>query len=249
MHVGDDYILASRVVSVNMAPLTMSTHRSYHHGSLKAVLVEAGMAALDAGGIEGVSLREVARRCGVSHAAPLRHVPDHRALLTLLAIACAQDMHRHISSSVAAGDHPTILTLREAGVAYVDYARQWPARFRLVWRGDLIHPDDPDYQQAMQALWGTVMHGLDVMGGSNSPVTAARLHLAMAVVHGLSTLTLEGGFAALGSSFDATPGATRSILDLLGPVLAPPLPEEVCPPPANAPSPRESGGRVPPRQP
>lgn len=221
----------------------MPSPRSYHHGSLKSALVTAGLAALDDLGIEGVSLREVARRCGVSHAAPLRHVPDHRALLTVLATACAQDMHAHITRWMATGDHPPHLGLREAGVAYVDYARRWPARFRLVWRGDLIHAEDPDYRQAMEALWSTVMEGLEAMGGGDSPATADRRLLAMAVVHGLSTLTLEGGFAALGPSYSAVPEETRRILDLLGPALAPGLH------PANTPSPCDAGPTVPPRPP
>jgi AcrR family transcriptional regulator len=200
-------------------PSPAPTRTHYHHGALREALGAAGLSLLDEAGVEAVGLREVARRCGVSHAAPLRHVPDRRALLTLIAAACVRHMHAHIAA------HPApdgCAVLREAGVAYVDYAARWPERFRLMWRADLIDGADPDYRAAMAGLWGEVMRGLGAMAGGTLPPDAERrLHLAMAVVHGLSTLTVEGGFTALGTRFAATPEATRAVLDLLGASLDP----------------------------
>lgn len=63
----------------------MSTTRPYHHGNLRAALLEAAEEALARGGVDDLSLRDLARRIGVSHAAPRRHFADRRALLDALA--------------------------------------------------------------------------------------------------------------------------------------------------------------------
>ena len=62
-----------------------ATARPYHHGSLRPALLEAAERALDRGGVQALSLRELAREIGVSHAAPRRHFAGKQALLDALA--------------------------------------------------------------------------------------------------------------------------------------------------------------------
>src|SRR5262245_53999387 len=80
---------------------------TYHHGNLQRALIDAALAALAEEGPEKLSLRDVARRAGVSPAAPYRHFPDKDALIAAVAAECASRMGEVMDSAVArAGDDP-----------------------------------------------------------------------------------------------------------------------------------------------
>ncbi len=104
---------------------------AYHHGDLRAVLLEAGEAELAERGIEGFSLRGVAKRAGVSHAAPAHHFHDANGLLTALA---AEGFRRFVDKQKArqqVAARPIALSqLVAAGMGYIDFAMAHPALFR-----------------------------------------------------------------------------------------------------------------------
>lgn len=116
---------------------------TYHHGDLRPALLEAGEAELAARGIEGFSLRGVAKRAGVSHAAPAHHFHDVNGLLTALA---AEGFRRFLDyqkarQKKAAAD--PLSQLVAAGMGYIDFAMAHPALFRL-----MFSSDRPDHASA-----------------------------------------------------------------------------------------------------
>ncbi|HMJ37182.1 MAG TPA: TetR/AcrR family transcriptional regulator [Baekduia sp.] len=105
----------------------MTVARPYHHGNLREALLCAGEGALETGGVQGLSLRELAREVGVSHAAPRRHFPDRQALLDALAESGFARLGAALSEAVAAaGPH---FDARLAGLAraYIAFATARPA--------------------------------------------------------------------------------------------------------------------------
>src|SRR5271165_5836654 len=104
---------------------------SYHHGNLRQALLNAGLELVTQKGINGFTLREVARRAGVSHNAPYAHF---RARADLVAALAAQGVRGLRDALAEARDRTTgnaIDRLRSTGVAYVRFAIQNPAAFRL----------------------------------------------------------------------------------------------------------------------
>jgi AcrR family transcriptional regulator len=147
---------------------------TYHHGELRqAILQEAGK-ILEKGGLGALSLREVARRAGVSHNAPYRHFPDRESLLRALA---AQGFE-------LLGDALQRRPRREMGEAYVEFALAHPERFRLMYGGavKLEHRDRRAYEGLLKSF-------ADL--GDDAQYAAAA---AWALVHGLSHLLLDGHF-------------------------------------------------------
>ena len=106
--------------------------RSYHHGDLRAALLAAAEVELTEKGVEAFSLRSVAKRAGVSHAAPAHHFGDARGLLTALAVEGFRRFlaTQHRREALAAPDPRAQLVA--AGLGYVDFALAYPAALGIV---------------------------------------------------------------------------------------------------------------------
>jgi AcrR family transcriptional regulator len=155
---------------------------TYHHGDLRAALLLAAGKILEKKGISELSLREAARRAGVSHNAPYRHFLDRESLLAALA---AEGFARLTRDLEAAG--------REMGAAYVRFALEHPQRFRLMFGGLLPTAKYEELQvsagRAYQALVDLMKNHKEI---ANPEAAAAA---AWSLVHGLSHLILDGHFA------------------------------------------------------
>lgn len=152
----------------------MSTSaRPYHHGDLRAALLDAADALLDAGGDGAVSLRECARAAGVSPAAAYRHFADKDALLAALAARHFAEFGQALAVPFAA-----------QGAAYVRFALARPGRFRLMF-GPLLRRagDDPGLRTAAAAAFAALEQAA---GGREAGLRA------WATVHGLAHLLLDG---------------------------------------------------------
>ena len=159
--------------------------RNYHHGDLRTALIEAGLAALEMSDAEAVSLRDLARKVGVSATAVYRHFPDKKALLAALAaegIARLGTAQRIASEQAGGGGAGFAAT----GQAYVRFALANPALFRLAF----THGNHAD--SAMMAddeAWRLLRSYAESFAGAD----AQRLQLqAWSVAHGLAMLMLDG---------------------------------------------------------
>src|SRR3982751_1093477 len=110
---------------------------AYHHGALRESLIEAAEAVLAERGVEGFSLREVARRSGVSPAAPAHHFGDANGLLTAVATLAFEGLTEALQAGNARGGDDPVARLREQGVGYVSFALRYPGRFGLMFRTGL----------------------------------------------------------------------------------------------------------------
>jgi AcrR family transcriptional regulator len=188
---------------------------TYHHGDLRRALIAAAVEAIGESGPTAVSLRDLARRAGVSHAAPTHHFRDKAGLLT----AVAAEGYDLLASELAAARVGSGSFL-DLGVAYVRFALAHRAHFEVMFRPDLYHPDDPVLaaarKRAGDALDAGVVQPAD--GGTQPIASAGEAReaglAAWSLAHGFATLWLSGSLSDLGSD----PGAAaRVILRRLGP--------------------------------
>ena len=179
-----------------------ATTKPYHHGNLRAALVDAGAELARASGPDGVVLREVARRTGVSHNAAYRHFADRDELLAEIASLAAaqleQAMQRRLDG-VRETDPASRARarLRETGRAYVEFALSEPGLFNVAFCP--IETDDPSAMSdaAPYLLLGQVLDEL-VEAGAVSPAGREGADVACwAAVHGLSVLLLDGPLRGL----------------------------------------------------
>lgn len=163
------------------------TRRSYHHGDLRSALLAAAEEELSARGVEAFSLRQVARRAGVSHAAPAHHFGDTGGLLTALA---ADGFQRFLAAQArregqAAAD--PVAQLVAAGLGYIDFAMDRPALFRLLFGSDRLDFTDPALDAASTEAYFHLREQVRGAGGTETDAAAV-----WAMAHGLADLLANG---------------------------------------------------------
>ncbi|RZL09322.1 MAG: TetR/AcrR family transcriptional regulator [Rubrivivax sp.] len=183
-------------------PAPEPTEPSYHHGNLRAALIEAGLAALESnrGGAQAgqaLSLRELARQVGVTPNAAYRHFANKEALLKALAAegfrqlaAQSQAAHQTAAASGAGQQEG----FRASGLAYVRFARANPSLFRLMFGRFASDQRDADLTQAAMGAFQGVLTSASQLGGlpEDDPRTLVSAIIAWSLVHGLGHLALDG---------------------------------------------------------
>ncbi|MEV6303150.1 TetR/AcrR family transcriptional regulator [Actinoplanes sp. NPDC051861] len=180
----------------------MSANRGYHHGDLRAALIEASFGLLAENGLHGFSVAAVARRSGVSSAAPYRHFPDRDHLLSAVSATAAQDMRTAIASAAdQAGSDPAARLAAAAG-AYVRYVAATGAGFHVIFAAGLYAIEDDSRREHTRALMDTLLD-LATATAVGSHTEAVRLVEAMiAVAHGYTSLFADDFFARNNSTAD-----------------------------------------------
>jgi AcrR family transcriptional regulator len=168
----------------------------YHHGDLPAALLKAVESAVAECGVSGVSLRDVARRAGVSHSAPAHHFGSKAGLLTAFATAGYELLAHSVLTEVALS-HPVdeASELAALGRGYVHFALGYPSHFEVMFRMDVLNRDDPALVAASESAYGlltaTIERCRDAgrLHGRSAEVVAVS---AWSLVHGLAALWLSG---------------------------------------------------------
>jgi AcrR family transcriptional regulator len=168
---------------------------TYHHGRLPEALLKAAAKLIAEDGVAHLSLREVARRAGVSHAAPAHHFTDKAGLLTALAAQGYQLFTDALSKSRdAAGEHP-LHRLSATGQAYVLFAAKHRAHFEIMFQPELLHADDPGLRAARDAAYAVLG---DAIAAAQAAGFLSESDAEIAAVgswsraHGLAELWLSG---------------------------------------------------------
>lgn len=192
----------------------------YHHGDLRRALLDAAAQAIEEQGPAALSLRALARRAGVSHAAPTHHFGDKAGLLTAL----AEEGYGRLADELTA-EWAASRSFVEQGVAYVRFARRHRAHFEVMFRPDLYNAGEPGVvaarERARQALYAGVAEARAMVGGqSGAPEDATAPDVrepaggagegqpAEIRAAGLAAWSIAHGFAALstGGALQDLPG-------------------------------------------
>lgn len=159
--------------------------RSYHHGDLRRAVLDAALDVIGTDGPAAISMRDLARRAGVSHAAPAHHFGDKSGLLTAIAVDGFELLAEYLTDAVGRPDE-----LRELGVAYVRFAIDHPAHFEVMFRRDLCHDDAPELIAARERTAGLLRGGVDTVTTDDDSLPA--MLAAWSLAHGFATLW-QGG--------------------------------------------------------
>jgi AcrR family transcriptional regulator len=171
------------------------TKLHYHHGDLRRALIDASLVLIAQEGFSALTLREVARRAGVTHAAPYRHFADKEALLAAVAEEGFRSMASQMRERMAQVSGP-VEQLGACGTAYVLFAVQNPSHFRVMFGPHFSHPQDRSKIGSGDGdAFGLLVSGLVECQRAGLMREGAPLPLALAawsLVHGLASLLVDG---------------------------------------------------------
>jgi len=170
--------------------------RPYHHGNLREALLQGAVRVIAELGPAAFTLREVARRAGVSHNAPYRHFRDKDALLAAVAAQGFRELTRAMRERSERQSN-ALDKLKQSGLAYVAFAIRRPQRFTAMFDAPVIACKDPEYLQASQEAFNTLgNHTRNSQAEGQLPAgnTMARTLYAWSLVHGIAKLAVAGRF-------------------------------------------------------
>ncbi len=175
----------------------------YHHGDLRRAVLDAAVAAVTEHGPAGISLRDLARRAGVSHAGPVHHFGDKAGVLTAL----AAEGFGLLADALAAESERGFV---EVGVAYVRFAIEHRAHFEVMFRPELHREDDPALAAARDRAGGLLTSGASAVSDDAMAGVAA-----WSLMHGFANLWLTGALRA--EHLEDPDTAARAIARILFP--------------------------------
>jgi AcrR family transcriptional regulator len=181
-----------------MARLTRATgkpDRPYHHGNLRRALLDEALATIRAEGVDGLTLREIGARLGVSRTALYRHFADKRALLAAVATEGFRTLREQLVTAWEEGGRGRA-AFDSIGVAYVRFAVANPSHYRVMF-GGFVDPkaSDPELNAEAAGAFQALVDALaalqrDAIMRAEDTVTMARF--VWAVVHGVAMLGIDG---------------------------------------------------------
>ena len=173
---------------------------SYHHGALRDALLEAAERVLEHDGLAGLTLRAVAREAGVSHAAPTHHFGDLTGLVSELAAIGFRQFNATMEAARATGTLPLEKSMAGAK-AYVGYAQAHPGMYGLMFRTERLDMSRPSLCEAANASFAGLAAAVgasrheQIFEEALSLEQAAAIARAWSLVHGFTTLLLDGRLA------------------------------------------------------
>jgi AcrR family transcriptional regulator len=191
--------------------------RPYHHGDLSRALVEAGRRILEREGPAGLSLRAVAREAGVSPAAPYHHFKDKCELLDSVAKQGWMALGAAVAKARTEAHDPRE-ALTAIGVAYVGFARENPALYRIMYKSACDRETLGEHPKEADSGWGHVRDALIEAGAD--PDNERELELATiaawCAAHGVAEMAGFKEFEGLKAAMGGEEAFVRGVLGHLG---------------------------------
>jgi AcrR family transcriptional regulator len=177
--------------------------RPYHHGNLRRALLDEALATISAEGVDGLTLREIGARVGVSRTALYRHFADKRALLAAVATEGFRKLRDQLVTAWESGGRGAT-AFRAMGVAYIEFAVANPPHYRVMF-GGFVDPEwlDPDLIAEGEGAFGVLVDALVALqreGIVRNDDTVVMARHVWALVHGVAMLAIDGQLHEPGST-------------------------------------------------
>jgi AcrR family transcriptional regulator len=193
--------------------------KPYHHGDLRRVLIDAALELVGEGGADAVSVREAARRAGVSPGAPFRHFPSRDALMNAVAEEAQRRFRAEIATALAdVRDGDPLGRFRGFGVAYLRWAMRNPTHFEIISSRRLFDHDQAagvsrDNSEVIDMIGQTLAEAF--AQGQLRPVDLKQVQIAgRALVYGFARMKIDGHFPRWGIAEAEADRTAEAIIDL-----------------------------------
>ena len=190
---------------------------TYHHGDLRRVLLDATVQLIEEQGLEAVSVREVARRIGVSPGAPFRHFENRTALLTAVAEVAQERLIQAVGESLRDAEKAEPLQkFRAIGIGFLRWAFANPTHFQVIAARAAIEFDRPTLRarnDGLRATMNQLMSQAAANGGLRPGEVSRHVLAGRALVYGLARMQIDGQFPSWGVDSGNSLNESIAVLD------------------------------------
>jgi AcrR family transcriptional regulator len=210
----DSVSMSNKMDSVNLKAKPKRT-AGQKHGDLRMALLREGLTLLDIHGVEGVTIRAVARNAGVAHSAPANHFPTRRAMLTAIAAIVFSDLADLTTDAINdLTDKPEQGILAFAETCF-QFAFDSPNRYQLLWQRQLIDQDEPTLAKEMERVYSALLSLLQ-QDQINHRVDIETDAIAIwSMIHGYINMRLDGNLVAAEDTVTKLPRHKAILLSLI----------------------------------
>lgn len=203
--------------------------RPYHHGKLRQALIDMAVTVAEETGKDIISVREVARRLGVSSGAPFRHFPNRESLMTAVAEEATMRLRLRVERDLADAPADPVMRLKTLGHTFIRWALHNPTQFRLVSSRRLFEFDSsPSLSVHFEVVRQTTMSliGQAQAAGALPPGELTHMALALrALAYGLARMQVDGQLPQWQVPGDVAEHTLKAALDLIVDGLRPARPD------------------------
>ena len=196
--------------------MSQETARPYHHGDLRRAVIETAQEMLREEKGWQFTLREVARRAGVSHAAPYKHFPDKSALLAELATLGFHSLREEVSGAIAKPAQSARAELVTAAKAYIAFGSANPSLYRLMFSADVDKTASTALHEAGTSAFAVLLGVLErgqKSGDFRKRPVETQATASWALIHGYTMLAIEGHLIAEQVGAKPLDGVLSSLLE------------------------------------
>jgi len=185
------------------------------HGDLRAELLREGIKLLDTQGVQGVTIRAVARNAGVAHSAPANHFPSRQLMLTAIAAMVFADLADQTSEAIAGIEDDSEQAILAFANTCFQFAFDTPNRYQLLWQRQLIDQDNPAVAKEMERVYSALLASLR-QDQPNRRVDIETDAIAIwSMIHGYISMRQDGNFVAAEDTITKLPRHKAILLSLI----------------------------------
>ncbi len=172
----------------------MKMKKPHHHGNLRAALIVAGLELLQSGGVPALSIRKLAQKAGVTHAAPAHHFPNLKSLRTALAVEGFKMFTQSMESQLAEVDDDPRTRIIAAGKGYLRFAKDNSGLFNLIFGGTDLDGENAELVEASEAAYQVlqmIAEPIAIRNGASASGNKSNEMMIWSLIHGLAGLMLN----------------------------------------------------------
>lgn len=185
------------------------------HGDLRLELLREGLSLLDQKGIEGVTIRAVARNVGVAHSAPANHFPSRQAMLTAIATIVFTDLADQTTDAISQLSAKPEQAIQAFAETCFQFAFKNPHRYQLLWQRQLIDQDDPELEVQMDRVYAALLSMLQPDQANHRVDIETDAIAIWSMIHGYISMRLDGNLVAAQDTVAKLPRHKAILLSLI----------------------------------
>jgi AcrR family transcriptional regulator len=206
-------------IGINMDGVNLKAQKKrtagQKHGGLREALLQEGLALLDTEGVDGVTIRAVARNAGVAHSAPANHFPSRQAMLTAIGAIIFADLAEQTTKAIADIKDDSPRAIQAFADACFQFAFDTPNRYQLLWQRQLVDHNSPVVAKEIERIYSALLESLKQDQVKRRIDIETDAIAVWSMIHGYISMRMDGNLVPAEDNITNLPRHKAILLSLI----------------------------------